>query len=277
MDRLNASQANALRNVRERCLPRVAAARAGLMERLGVSAAELDDTGVHLRDRAPVIMQFRPERHPPLGGPALIDSFLAEPVYKNQFQTMTSCGTFAPFPGQCRDEWERTLFGGAYHEHELIPEERPKYGGFSALADPGGSSCWSYGRCFFELRHEVKAHTTFCPVDSSYCGAEQVCTIDTWEILLDLVAWVDPEFARDVVTVAAGGEPDQVRHYRGSFIEAQVHGDVDLRRDVEHLVIGLEYVSTEYEEKLLELAELIGAPVKYTDKTRFFTRDEVLS
>ena len=273
---LLASQENALRNVRERALPRLASLRAGLIERLGVSAGQLDATAVHLRDRAPVIVQFRPEREPPLGGPPLVDSLLADPVYRNQYETMTTTGTFAPFPGQCRDEWERALFGGAYHEGELIPAERPKYGGFFALATPGGSSCWSYGRCFFQLRHEVKRRTTFCPVDSSYCGPEQVCTIDTWEVLLDLVAWLDPDFARDVVTVAGGGRLEQVRQYRGSFIEAQVHGTLDLRRDVECVVIGTEFVSTQWEGKLLELAELVGAPVRYTDRLRYLSREEAL-
>ncbi len=262
LGRLGSAQAAALSNVRERCLPRVPGARKSLLASLPSSTADLDHVVDYLRRQARVTIQFHPDQRLPSGA-SIVDSFIADPVYKNQFQTLVSSGSYAPMAGSSRDAWERELFAGAYHDHPLIAEERPRYGALSALGLPPGNG--EYGRCFFELRQDVKPRTTFCPTNSSQCGAGQVSTADTLEVLLELIAAIDVEYARQIAHVALGGRPDRDRHYRGSFVEVQIHGPVELRRDVEHLVIDVEYTATHYGDKLLELADRIDATVRYTD------------
>ena len=56
----------------------------------------------------------------------------------------------------------------------------------------------------------------------------------------------------------------------GSYIEAQVHGDLILERDAEFLVIEKSYISAPYGDKLLLLADKIGATPKLTDTTRMY-------
>src|SRR3712207_7188489 len=48
-------------------------------------------------------------------GSTVAEGLLADGVYRTQFETGLSGGSTTAFAGGERDEWERRLFGGAYH------------------------------------------------------------------------------------------------------------------------------------------------------------------
>lgn len=273
---LNAAQKQALSKVNENAGKKVEAARASVLKRIeawGFGEADLDKLVAYIRSYAPVTIQFHPDKKLP-GGQAAIDSFLEDPFYKNQFQTKISSGSLGPSAGSSRDGWEKKIFDGAYHTGPLVPEERPKYGGLSALNSPKGNGGSWYGKCFFELRQDVKFRTTFTPRNSSGCGFDEVSTVDTIEVLLDQIGNKDSDYLRKMFEVARGERTSIDKNYSGSYVEAQVHGDIDLSRDVTFLVIEKSYLSNAYGQKLMQLAEKIGATVKITDQTRFMTEDD---
>jgi hypothetical protein len=55
------------------------------------------------------------------------------------------------FPGGERDEWERTLFGEAYHTEGVRASGRPKYESLELVRFPDGPAP-SFGSCYFVLR-----------------------------------------------------------------------------------------------------------------------------
>jgi hypothetical protein len=193
------------------------------------------------------------------------EALLDEGHYRSQFETGLSTGSRTAIPGGERDEWERTLFGGAYHAAASGPGERPKYGALELVRPPDGP-CPRFGSCYLVLGAAVAERTSF-----TFSGSEQdlaperLGTIDQMEgVLAPLLAEVAggagasvpwPPFAAPTLGVReatvrglleslardlplprpdpAGRPPGRVLD---TGIEAQVHGPVDLRHDVEWLV-----------------------------------------
>jgi len=268
---LNDTQRAAIDAVDARNAPRVAAARATVLELIkpwGFGEADLDRTIDHLKHRAATTIQFYPDKEVP-GGGSVTDRLLADPRVKNHFETGISNGEPRPRRGPTRIDWEREIFDGVYDTHPLIPEERPKYGGLSALNSPRGNGGDRYGPCFFVLRQDVKHRTTFTPFDSSGAVATDVTTHNSFEILLQQIHGKDPRYLRSIFQLARGEAVPPNTYYSESYIEAQLHGALDLARDVESIVVWTAYLKSPYGLKLAELAEQIGVPIKYTDQVAF--------
>lgn len=269
---LNETQKKAIAVSTEAQKDKVAAARTAVLEKIktwGFTEEDLDKAILYVEKHARITVQFHPDKKLP-DGTTCIDSFLADPKYKNQFETKISSGSLGPKAGSSRDGWEKKLFRGAYHEAtEFVPEERPKYGGLSPLNNPRGNGGDWYGSCFLELRQDVKFRSTFTPSDSAGCQADQVTTLDTVEVMFEQVMKSDPEYLKSLFEVARGDKYAMTKKYNRSYIEAQVHGELRLDRDVDFIVIHTKYMTTPYGEKLKQLAEAVGASIKYTDQTKF--------
>src|SRR5207248_11515981 len=104
-----------------------------------------------------IVLHFHPDRfgRKPI---TVAESLLTEGVYRNQFETGLSSGSPTAFPGGERDDWERTLFGGAYHAEGVLASERPKYGSLELVRFPDGPAP-RFGSCYFVLR-DVGARTS---------------------------------------------------------------------------------------------------------------------
>ena len=89
-------------------------------------------------------------------------------------------------------------------------------------------------------------------------------------MLLKQIVDNDPEYLKQLFAVAKGEKVSGTKNYSGNYIEAQTHGSVDLARDVEFVVVDKGLMSNAYGQKLQQLAEKIGATVKYTDQSKFF-------
>lgn len=161
--------------------------------------------------RTRITLQFHPDRD--FGGISVLEAILRDGVYRSQFETRTSNGGLTAHPGGDRWRWENRLFGGAYDNEPAV--SRPVYGSLNfRFRRCGGSP--RFGSAFFRLREETLDRATFCYPDSS-TGPACLGTADR----------------AAPVAVAA----DDTSDFLDDYVEAHVHGGVDIARDAEALVL----------------------------------------
>jgi hypothetical protein len=222
-----------------------------------------------ISQHACVALHFHPDR--PVGPRSVARGLLEDGIYRNQFETGISNGSVSAHPGGARDEWERSLFNGAYQTNDVEPEQRPKYGALD-LVQNGDGPAPRFGSCFFVLKPETSTRSTFTfggsQADPKYRG-----TSDEFHAIL--AATLEECFTRDFALGVSHMRPAQLierilnlgkplhvptnpSRNLDHFVEAQVHGEVLLGRDVKELVADssfrnsdagrdLEAMSTKYE------------------------------
>ena len=112
-----------------------------------VSRDIYDQAKLALSSYGQIAVHFHPERLSRLGV-CVAEGLLQSGCYKNQFETGISNGSPSAFAGGERDLWERYLFGGAYHEPEVMPASRPKYGALQIIPHTDGPAP-RFGSCYF--------------------------------------------------------------------------------------------------------------------------------
>jgi hypothetical protein len=239
-----------------------------------------------IRRHARVVLHFHPDR---IGVKSMTvaQGLLEDGHYLSQFETGLSSGSLTAYSGGVRDEWERTLFGGAYHDHDAAVGERPKYGALELIRYPDGP--WPrFGSCYFVLRPEVAQRTSFTFSGSEKPDAfERLGTIDCFAgVMAPLLAevasgarvevpWpphVAPTLGVENLTVAgmlkrlsnelpAPRQPPSIGapgRVLDTGIEAQVHGPIDLGEDAERLVADPAFRGTPTGQLLSELCRTHG-------------------
>ncbi|MEP7123706.1 MAG: DUF3626 domain-containing protein [Byssovorax sp.] len=270
------AQSSALDHVKQRAQAAAGSARtrlAALFERSGLGSADLQTLLRHCQERARVTLNFHPDR-PCDDGRTVAERLLAEGQYRSQFVTGISSGSRTAFAGGDRDRWEEALFGGAYHQPGILADERPRYGGLDLLRH-GDGACPRFGSCYFELRAPSLAQCTFTWGDS-HTRPEIVGTIEAFEpVLAALLEGVEATgealgvFGLDVASLTRlltssldPGRGEVASRSPGraldAYIEAQIHGTIDLARDVAALVIDPSFVGTEAGDHLGSLAAMHG-------------------
>lgn len=180
----------------------------GLAEEGGHTATPLDPD-------VPLTLNFHPDRAP--RGLPLLRALARDGVYRSQYETGTSNGGLTAHPGGDRWRWEQRIFGGAY---DTAPaSERPRYGSLDhRRLGVGGAP--RFGSAHLRLRRHVLDRTTFCYPDSvfepAYFATAPRCGLD---------ALADADLASGAVDAL------------DAYVEAHVHGVVDLAADVEALVL----------------------------------------
>ncbi len=192
--------------------------------------------GVPLDRALRVTLHFHPDL-PYIGGSTL-KAIADRGAYLSQFETQTGNGGLTAHPGGDRWRWESRIFGGAYDEHESA--ERPKYGSLNYRADPYGGSP-RFGSSYFLLAEHTLERTTFCFPDSVFEP--------------DLFGTAD---AMNLVDAAAAVQFDDPLD---DYIEAHVHGTIDIASDVEALVLDPSYRDTPFNE----IAQSLACPVLWHD------------
>jgi Protein of unknown function (DUF3626) len=191
-----------------------------------------------IREQARITLNFHPDRR--LADGRIVAEVLAtEGVYRSQFETGVSNGSRTAFPGGERDEWEHELFEGAYRHSP--PQDRPKYGALNVGGFVYGAAP-RFGSCHVRLRPELTDRATFTLGDSHLRPAD-VGTIDTLHCVLTALDRSGPLF------------PRALDHY----IEAQVHGPVQLRAHVEAVVLDPAFTGT----PIAALVSAMGVPVEW--------------
>lgn len=177
-----------------------------------------------LADGPPLDLELRVTLHPDrlFAGRPLLEHLAADPAYRSQFETGTSNGGLTAHPGGDRWRWEQTMFGGAYDHAPAC--ERPKYGSLNHRRRPAGGSI-RFGSAHLRLARHTLNRSTFCYPDSVFNPTEFG---DAHHMPL-IIADADH---RDILD---------------DYIEAHVHGPVQLDRDVEALVLDPAYRNTDIE------------------------------
>lgn len=191
-----------------------------------------------------ITLNFHPDR---LGGDATtIEAIARDGVYRSQFETGTGNGGLTAHAGGDRWNWEQRLFGGAYDKAPA--RERPKYGALDHRRRPLGGAP-RFGSCYFRLAAHALDRATFCFPDSftdpSSIGTAARCG--------DLLA-----AARSFERQPLAHEPEDGDLLDG-YIEAQVHGELVVERDVEAIVCDPCYRGTPSET----FARSLGVPVEW--------------
>ena len=289
--RLSLSQRMALAHVADLVRRQQPDARARIIEslhRAGCSVEAFDSALECVRSHARVVIHFHPDRlgftQMPVAAVLLEDG-----IYRNQFETGLSTGGLFPVAGSPRDSWERTLFGSAYHEGTVADSERPKYGALELVRYADGPIP-RFGSCYFVLRPDVSNRTSF-----TFAGSEDPRASER----LGTIGVMDPVMAALLDEIDAGGmaappwppfraptlgvpnltvarvlqlfqdlahprkEPSDLEPGRvlDTQIEAQVHGLIDLREDVELLVADPAFAETSTGNTLRALATRYDFPL----------------
>jgi len=190
-----------------------------------------------------VTLHFHPDRWTPApAGPVPILVAMAHAgVYRSQFETGTSNGGLTAHAGGDRWRWESRIFGGAYDREPAAA--RPKYGSLNFRGRLIGGSP-RFGSAHLRLAPHVQSRTTFCYPDS-------VFEPEHFAVTSSLSALVARARAQDHDPEAWDPLDD--------YVEAHVHGEIHLDRDVEALVLDPCYRGTEFEE----LAGRLGCAVQW--------------
>ncbi|MGC1211915.1 MAG: DUF3626 domain-containing protein [Micromonospora sp.] len=273
---LTPAQAAALRHVRE-------VARRDRPTALAVIGRHLAGSGAEYRPQDVIdavatdgrlTLNFHPDRLL-RDGRTVAAALAEEGVYRSQFETGISSGGLTAFPGGDRDRWEEVLFGGAYQRTGVSAADRPKYGGLNLL-DHADGACPRFGSCHLRLRPEVLGRATFCFGDS-HLGPRDLGTLDVFEPVLAALleataetgislgmAGMDTEaLLRALVRrrERESARPGAAGRALDDYIEAQIHGELSLSRDVEALVVDPSFRDTQEGGILRGIAERHGFPL----------------
>ena len=291
---LTSSQCAALKHVNEIVSSRQAEARdrlARILRNAGCADDLLEQALECIRTHARIVLHFHPDRlcHKRI---SVAESLLEDGCYRNQFETGLSSGSRTAFPGGDRDQWEKELFGSAYHAVEVRADDRPKYGALELVRFADGPTP-RFGSCYLVLRTSVSERTSFTFSGSEQAlAAERLGTRDKMECVIAAllteieagegakVPW--PPFAASTLGIEnltvrgllervcrelPSSPPDPALRTAGrvldSCVEAQVHGPIDLQRDVERLVIDPAFERTPTGEVLNEISRRSGIPIQW--------------
>lgn len=184
-----------------------------------------------------VTLHFHPDRL--VGGSdrtPILERMAADGRYLSQFETGTSNGGLTAHQGGSRWLWESRIFAGVYDTESAA--HRPKYGSLNFRGRKVGGSP-RFGSAHFRLAPHTLPRTTFCYPDS-YLEPEHFGVADR---------------ATQLVAMAESDDLDALDDY----IEAHVHGQVDLDGDVEALVLDPSHRGTSVES----LASRLGCTVEW--------------
>ncbi|EHK24076.1 uncharacterized protein TRIVIDRAFT_45742 [Trichoderma virens Gv29-8] len=246
----------------------------------------LSDIRNTIVQHARIALHFHPDR-PSHSGRIVVESLLEDGIYRNQFETGISNGLVATQLGGARDEWERSLFSGAYHgsgNSDIVAETfnptlRPKYGALDLMRNSDGPAP-RFGSCYFLLRPEVSSRSTFT-FGGSQAVPKERGTVDEFDAIL--AALLEECFTRDTALGVENMRPRKLVEYIDALskspliediyqrlpsrnldhlIEAQIHGDVLLSRDVEALVVDPSFFKRSNTGSLLQaLGQTYGFPI----------------
>jgi hypothetical protein len=171
------------------------------------------------------------------GGRSVVEAIADDGRWRTQFETGTSNGGLTAVAGGDRWRWESRLFDGVYDDAD--PSERPAYGAVRASDDPYGPAP-RFGSAHLRLRPAVLARTTLCFPDSVF-EPEAVGTADR------------------AAAVVLARQRIRLEDPLDRYVEAHVHGGVDLQRDVAAIVLDPSFRGTPVEDA----AAASGIPVAW--------------
>jgi len=174
-----------------------------------------------------IVLHFHPGWW--FGAGTVLDAIAASGVYRSQWETATSNGGLTAHPGGDRWRWESRIFEGRYDDAGAA--DRPVYGAWNRRDDPYGASP-RFGSAYLRLGPEASERATFCWPDSVY-DPQAVGGLGRLEELCRLAdaGILDPSVLPDSAADLPLDDP------LNDYVEAHVHGELLITRDVEALVV----------------------------------------
>ncbi len=176
-------------------------------------------------NQADITVNFHPDRKTS-SGVALLDALRLDNELKSQFETGTSNGGLSAHAGGNRWLWEQHAFGGAYDDSDA--HQRPKYGALNYKAFSVGASP-RFGSACLRFKAHILERSTFCFPDSHLSPVDFS---------------IYPHTGR-LIKLAEAANLDSLDNY----IEAHIHGPVNLNRDIDCLVLDPSYRGSPIEEQ----------------------------
>jgi hypothetical protein len=245
------ASAAALAAVRSRAI----AAQAG--DRRLDAVADADTIIETIATHARITLNFHPDRLL-ADGRTVAESLAADGIYRAQYETGITSGSRTAYLRGDRDNWEHRLFGPE-HYTIVTPAQRPKYGALNIANHPDGAAA-RFGSAHVRLRPEAGRRATFT-VGDSYLGPADVGTIDEFRTVLGgfLHRPTATGSELDLLRVlGSGAPPTENGRCLDDYIEAQVHGVVNLAADAEAIVLDPSFRGSDIEALIGRLAERSG-------------------
>ena len=153
--------------------------------------------------------------------------------YRNLFETGTSGGTTCQ---KSRKNAENRKFGNAYDRVKAF--DRPKYGCLNiGLQSYGCHRASRYGDAYFVLNNNtVRGRATVTFKNSKALSADQVGTLKYHNHLLNTLS---DEELKELINIALCGKRGDYK--QKSYREIQIHGPIQLNRDIYSLHVPSKY------------------------------------
>ncbi|CAL1163964.1 unnamed protein product [Cladocopium goreaui] len=236
----------------ERALPKLQER----VKKLGYTDTDLWMVLSWIRELAPIIVHINLDK--------VGKFFLEDSHYRNQFETNTSGGLLKT---SAREKWERGLFGTAYDGANAF--ERPKYGVQNIWNDHRGvMGAKQYGDSYIILK-DVRLRCTLSPQDSANLPARRLAVLDYYAHVL--LEYSDKELKETIRVAEKGdekvGNSEQVIEKWGMYKEAQLHGEIDLDKHVDSLVVH-ERHRAKHADFVKKICEKHGWKMRWMDEMR---------
>ena len=276
---LRNSQSEAIRHVDALTASRTTDVESGIRQSLDqalIPVSLFSQAACALRTEARVELSFHPDRRI-ASGANVAEELLRDGIYRNQFETAISNGSRSAHSGGNRQEWEQRMFGGVYER--CAASERPKYGALNICGYSDGSAP-RFGSCYLGLRPQVSERTTFSYGDSATDPCE-IGTLHRFDLIWlaifrdvlnrgNVLALPRSTLSTLLTRVRAScttSSPTRFRQSPGraldNYIEAQVHGDIRLDRDVEFIVVDPSFARSKVGTTLECVSRKYGFPLYY--------------
>ncbi|MCH1918304.1 DUF3626 domain-containing protein [Shewanella sp. A3A] len=231
-----------------------------------IETARLNHALLNLAEFGRIAFHFHPDHLDTRGWP-VIAGLLHDGVYRTQFETRVSTAKLSPQLGGARDHWENQQFGNCY----VGARNRPKYGALDVGLHQSGAAA-RFGSCYLLSTPELMEQCSFCYLDSCREPRERG-TLNSFESVF--AALFNESFERDTALGSYPLRPAALVEYLcdqlpqgvaarfarplstnlDHYIEAQYHGDLQLARDVTHLIADSCYKGTEIGEQMAQLCQ----------------------
>ncbi|GAA0180945.1 DUF3626 domain-containing protein [Clostridium sediminicola] len=234
-----------------------------------------------------VTINFHPDRISNRGT-LIIEEILKEGMYYSQFKTGTTSGSKTAYTGGERDLWERELFGGHYHCKETNHDRRVKYGSLNIMNYKDGASP-RFGSCYFKLNRNILDRCTFTFGDS-YLKPKSTGTKDSFysimRTMLDEIIQRKRFFnsngynlIKAIKYLSEMNENNLSTQYGSigkaldDYIEVQIHGDINLKNDIECFVLDESFKGTEILQYILKISKEFDINVEWISARKVFVND----
>ena len=223
-----------------------------------------------------IALHFHPDKIDSRGM-TVAEGLLRDGQYRSQFETHISNGQLSPELGGPRDHWENQLFGHVYKG----TKSRPKYGALDLGMWQDGPAP-RFGSCYLLTQTNVLARSTFSYLDS-YRNPKEKGTLSCFDDIL--AALLTESFERHYALGKSDFKPLNVIHYLAHqlnasllarferplsnnldhYIEAQIHGDVSLDKDIAMLVADPSFKGTDLGLTLSNICDKYDIELQYHD------------